>query len=951
MRKILFFFLIIPSLSAFAFEEQLPFLFIENKGQFSNQFNQPRKDILFGASAGELTFHFKRDGVSYQQYRVEDYFEEKDILTGKIKKVAGKTTIQRVDVEWVDASPSEIITGKPSEDYTNYYFDVCPQGVHNVASFDHILYKEIYKGIDLKWYSKNGRLKYDFLISAGAGYQDILFRFSGTKSLSISKNGELIIETPLGKIIEEAPYVLQNGKSLKAFWILHGNTAGFHIPGYDKGLPMIIDPGVRQWGTYYGGAGDDVGMGCATDNMGNVYMSGYSTSIGALFIATTGSHQSSHGGGLENAFLAKFKSAGVRLWATYYGGNARDIGFGCATDNFGNVFLCGQTLTGSPNVMASGGHQNVHGGNWDAYLVKFNSAGVRQWATYYGGNNEDNGYCCVADPQGNVYMTGKTRAQGNIIATPGAHQIAAYGFEEAFLVKFNSNGTRVWGTFYGAEDVDIGFGCAIDSEGNVYMSGHTNSTVNISTPGCHQSTHATAGWGWDAFLAKFDENGVRLWGTYYGGNGNDMGYGCAVDHKDNIYMSGKSDTYGAGNIIAIDGAHQTTFAGGNSDAFLVKFKPNGVRLWGTYYGGGGEDCAYGCAVNVTDHVYLSGYSGSSGGTSIATPNGHQPVFGGFAYDGFLALFNEHGNRQWGSYYGGGQTEVGRLCTTDQNYNVYLVGLTDTYTSLDIATPGSHQSSYNGGFAEGFLVRFYDCTPPLPPGNSSPLGNQNICSGNSATLHANGMGFLSWYNSATSTTPIGTGSVFTSPALGPGTYTYFVTAATCAMNPNYSPITVTVNPLPALFVTSANTLTCPGETVTLSSAGVSSYTWSTGSNVSSTVVNPTVTTTYTVSGTSPNGCVNSAVITQSVGVCVGLKEEAAERNQISVYPNPAADEVIVSNLPASCLLTMYNALGEIILSEKPDGSVIRMDVSELKAGVYLICVNSGKVCQSFKIVKN
>jgi hypothetical protein len=98
-------------------------------------------------------------------------------------------------------------------------------------------------------------------------------------------------------------------------------------------------------------------------------------------------------------------------------------------------------------------------------------------------------------------------------------------------------------------------------------------------------------------------------------------------------------------------------------------------------------------------------------------------------------------------------------------------------------------------------------------------------------------------------------------------------------------------------------------------------------------------------------VNSAVITQSVGVCVGLKEEAAERNQISVYPNPAADEVIVSNLPASCLLTMYNALGEIILSEKPDGSVIRMDVSELKAGVYLICVNSGKVCQSFKIVKN
>src|SRR5690606_10516880 len=106
-------------------------------------------------------------------------------------------------------------------------------------------------------------------------------------------------------------------------------------------------------------------------------------------IAAAG-HQNVYGGGIDDAYLVKFDNSGLRLWATYYGGASEDWGQSCAVDAFGNIYLAG--VTESNSGIASAGHQNTLAGVYDAYLAKFDNAGVRLWATYYGGSLLDGGF-------------------------------------------------------------------------------------------------------------------------------------------------------------------------------------------------------------------------------------------------------------------------------------------------------------------------------------------------------------------------------------------------------------------------------------------------------------------------------------------------------------------------------------------------------------------------------
>ena len=121
------------------------------------------------------------------------------------------------------------------------------------------------------------------------------------------------------------------------------------------------------------------------------------------------------------------------------------MGNSCQVDAFGNVYMAGQT--GSATFISAGGHQNTVGGNSDAFLVKFNSSGIRQWATYYGGIGEDVGQSCVVDASENIYLAGYTTSVNSI--AEGGHQNTFGGFFDAFLVKFNSAGIRQWATYYG----------------------------------------------------------------------------------------------------------------------------------------------------------------------------------------------------------------------------------------------------------------------------------------------------------------------------------------------------------------------------------------------------------------------------------------------------------------------------------------------------------------------
>ncbi|CAN5803269.1 hypothetical protein BH11BAC7_BH11BAC7_22810 [soil metagenome] len=443
----------------------------------------------------------------------------------------------------------------------------------------------------------------------------------------------------------------------------------------------------REWGTYYGGMNEDWGKSAATDSSGNVYLAGLTSSTSGI---ASGGFQNVYGGGTYDAFLVKLDSSGNRLWATYYGGSNDDRGVSVTVDKSGNVYLSGTTI--STNAIASGGFQNTFGGVKDGFLVKFDGAGNRIWSTYYGGTGDEEGGFVVTDTSGNVFLAGYSDSYTGI-ASNGFQNTYNTGYD-GYVVKFDASGSRLWGTYYGGAGFDYGLSVTTDLSGNVFLTGYTASTTNISSGGFQNSL---IGGNTNAFLVKFNATGSRLWATYYGAYG-EQGWDVATDLSGNVYLTGNT---GATSGIA-SGGFQNVYGGGPYDAFLVKFDALGNRLWATYYGGSYQDVGYAVATDHSGNVFLSGITKSINGISSI---GFQSTSGGGPFDAFLVVFTAAGNRLCGTYYGGaGNEDDLNTIAVDNFNNVYLAGYTDTTTTTAIAS-GGFQNIYSGGIHDAFLVKF------------------------------------------------------------------------------------------------------------------------------------------------------------------------------------------------------------------------------------------------------
>lgn len=841
--------------------------FTENKGQVHDQNYQPRTDVLYGAMAGNMAFHLKTTGVSYQLYRIDKYKEVMDETTRQSRKEIAQQTIYRIDLNWLNCNKNLIKTeDEVLPGYTNYYSESCPTGALNVKSYRGVILHDLYKGIDLHYYEKNGVLKHDYIVAPHTDYKQIQIQVKGAE-VRVSPDGSLLLTTPLGKVQEGAPIVYQNNKQLKAKWLItqteQGQHLSFEIENYNSNYKLIIDPITRLWGTYYGGTGDEVGYSCITDASGDVFMAGYTASNTSTLIATTGSHQSTFGGPSSDAFLVKFNTNGIRQWATYYGGLLSEYGHSCTTDASGNIYLAGYTNSNNSIAIATpGSHQSVSGGAIDAFLVKFDGNGIRQWGTYYGGSGDEVAHSCATDASGNVYMCGSTSSNiGTVIATSGSHQTAyggGTGFgSDAFLVKFNSNGVRQWGTYYGGAGNEYLFNdktCVTDVNGNVYLTGQTTSStgIAIATPGSHQPAY---GGSFDSFLVKFNSNGVRQWGTYYGGTATDRGVACATDASGNAYLLGATAS-SVSAVIATIGSHQPVY-GGSYDAFLVKFNSNGVRQWGTFYGGAGAEDAGTCVVDMSGNVYFSGMTNiSTGGTVIATAGSYQSANAG-GNDAFLAIFDANGTRQWSSYYGGTSVDMGSSCTVDTGGNIYMVGTTNTSTGTAIATPGSHQPnlSISGSTYDSFLVKFRDCDIMSP----IALGTASVCSGSSINLSVSISGTVApvytWTGPNSYTSAIQNPGISNASTLNVGVYTVAANNVGCIET-----ATVQVASADPTITVSSGSI-CTGNTFVIAPNGAGTYTITGGSFT----VSPTTQTSYSIVGTSASGCAsgNTAVATVTV----------------------------------------------------------------------------------------
>ena len=698
--------------------------FVENKGQLHDQNGKARSDIAFYASTNNFSIFVGSGQVHYQLKTAERPAKD---CGGKFScsksanpqyrgaiiptDLDDQYATSRVDVSLRNSDPNAKVIYSECKAYSeHYYLSGAPVAGIHAASFRKVTIKNVYPDIDWVFYIKGTELEYEFVVGPAGDVADISLQYSGALATSINEQHDLRIVTPIGEITEHAPLCYKTISKPDSQYPGYGYlSSGYHLQNnvltYDieEKNSLVIDPGIA-WGTYFGeDSSVTVFYGVTTDKHANIIAAGKTFSTG--LVATSGSFQDVIGGDMD-AFLVKFDSSGNRIWATYYGSDGSDWAAGVQLDTFGHIFIGGCTNSTS-GIVTPGCQQPVYGGgSFNGFLAMFDTSGVRHWCTYLGGTSATEPDAVCTDYIGHVYVTGLTN-DGTNISTPGSCQPSPGGGHDLCLVQYDTTGARIWGTYYGGPSDEFRGDVATDFSNNVFLSGWTSSTSGIATATGYQ--HVFGGVS-DAFLVKFNSSGARQWGTYYGGPASENTGGLTVDIYGFIYLLGNTSS-DAG--VASPGCYQP-LRGGLQDAFIAKFEnAGGTRLWGTYYGGpGDENTDYSKIVSDSaENVYITGTTTSTSG--LVSTGIWQTFYGGGDMDGFVAKYNGHGIQQWSSYLGGEATDQPFALAYDGK-NAYVCGTTNSTTN--IATPGSFLPTGGGltYYNQGFMVKISDYIPTAIP---------------------------------------------------------------------------------------------------------------------------------------------------------------------------------------------------------------------------------------------
>ena len=502
---------------------------------------------------------------------------------------------------------------------TNYFRGDDPQQhIVDVPTFGRVEYPSVYPGIDLVYYGERGALEYDFVVAARADPRRIALEFAGADHMAITRDGELELQTPAGRINFRRPVAYQTidgrRRAVDARYIrLAQDRFGFKLGRYDAAQPLVIDPvlaiSTSLWGT---------AAGVALDGAGNIYVAG-STSASDLPVA--GGYQTQLSGN-QDAYVVKLNpGATAAIFTTYLGARrATTATNALAVDSAGGVYVTGTTSSTSfpltPGAYQSTGTQFVvrlkPGGNALAYSTRV-PGGVAAIAV---------------DAAGSAYLTGTTAA---LTPTPGVFQPAKTFTTSPFVAKLNPTGTAMtYATYLGGGAKDEARAIAIDATGNAYVAGIARS-IDFPT---RSPFRATLGGASDAFVAKIDPTATSLvYSTFLGGTGDERGFGVAVDALGQATVVGWTNS---SNFPVTTGVFQRRIGYADpsiSNAFITKLNRTGDGLiYSSYLGGRwcltqgvsscfgifgadeGIDVATSVAVDAAGFAYVGGYA-----TSIEFP--------------------------------------------------------------------------------------------------------------------------------------------------------------------------------------------------------------------------------------------------------------------------------------------------------------------------------------------
>lgn len=660
-------------------------------------------------------------------------------------------------------------------------------------------------------------------------------------------------------------------------------------------ISKFDNAGVLLWSTYYANGVTTAFL--EVDKNDHLYLCGNTSSTFLPTMSNNTFFQPTSGGGTD-AFITKFDNAGNILWSTYYGGAGPDNASSVSTDSNGNVFLAGTTTsTNFPLQNAGTYFEGNFAGTPNAFIIKFDPAGTRLWATYFKGINSP---VVNNDLNGNLYLAASSNNTNVPVFNPGGpayYQAVINGSIDVVMAKFDNSGNQLWTTYFGGSGFEQGVSLDTDKFGNVFLTGYTNSTnLPLQNAGTYWQSAISSTTSTELFISKFGSNGSLVWSTYFGGTRNEVmssNDNVEVDTCGNVYVTMQTSSRNIPLQSPCGGGYFKTFLDTSvqaiySDIFLTCFSNSGVYRWGTYYGGDGNDFRDVLCVDVYQNLFVSGEW-----CFASNPNTY-PILG--------------------------QTPLSYTQANMFSDDIYIAKFVNSPLTTQSFSYGVHCSSDTSQ------------SPVLPLGFQS--GGTFSC-GPGLSLNSQ----TGKVNPSTSAPGVYTVSYIQQPC-----YCQGVMAITTGTG------VVTIQSAPALTISGA-TFACIGEARSYQASGASTYSWSNGLQSPSFTITTAVagTLNYTVTGFSTNGCVSKLPLNINVSKCTDEEELNYSGVVLKVFPNPNTGEFEMSTqnpLELQLMDASGKLIGEFKLTSENNYRIV---VRDLKPGFYLLREKNASSQLAYKII--
>lgn len=653
--------------------------YIENKNQWDEA-------VLYKLPLGGLnTLFLEQNAFTFTFYDAEDVVALHDLLQ-QPEEVKQKFCLNghAYKVQFLGANECSLIPFDKQTAYHNYFLgNDESRWASKVGLYHGVKYNNLYRNIDVKMYSEEGKLKYDFVVKAGANPNDIQLQYNGVDLMYIANDGKLVLRTSIETVYESQPYTYQIIDGVKTevackYVLTNGHTLSFAFPdGYDTDYDLIIDP-ILVAATLSGTTGSQNYGHCAAFDVGGNIFTG-ARAFGSGYPTTTGAYQVSYGGGGTDIAISKLTPDGTNLiYATYLGGSGSEYPHSISADLDQNAHIYGSTDSNNYPTTATA-FQPAFGGGVDIVVTVLAPDGSIIGSTYVGGSGIDGRNSLtsgsndqyrgeiISDFYNNTYIASASGST-NFPTTTGVVQpdyIGGGGFNDRDGVVFKLNedlSEMVWSTYLGSNGNDMCFGLRIDDNEDVYVCGGTSSADFPSTETGYEPAYI--GGESDAFIVKLNSTASELLAsTFWGTTESDAAFFIDIDNVDDVAIYGPS----SGNILVTP---STIYSQAGSRQFITSFDPELTEIkYSTVVGGSGSGFGFGGIVPVAfmvdncGFIYFSGYSAPTG--LETTPDALFDT-GGF----YLGVLEENGNDLlYATYYTGNHVDGG-TSRFDNNGIVY-----------------------------------------------------------------------------------------------------------------------------------------------------------------------------------------------------------------------------------------------------------------------------------------